>query len=87
MNRPGSFVQTLQMYSQGEAFHPRDLTIGPRVVRVGPPMLDAISSADLIEAVDRVSSGPAIPTLGAKSANWDTVVGQRRMHPIRYGRD
>lgn len=34
------------------AVHALDLAIGPRVVRPGEPMLDAVFAADLVEAVD-----------------------------------
>jgi hypothetical protein len=49
-------------------------------------MLDAIGSADLIEAVDPVSSGPAIAIFW-QVGKLDTVIGQHRMQPVRYGRD
>ena len=42
------------------AVHPLDLTIGPRVVRLGEPMVDAVFTADLVEAVDPVTRCPAI---------------------------
>ena len=51
------------------AVHPLDLAIGPRVVRFGEPVLNAVLATDLIEAVDAIASvGPS--RLRGRSANW-----------------
>src|SRR5205809_7247720 len=58
--------------------HPLDLPIGPWMIGFGQAMLDAVGSADLIEAVDPVSSGPAITVLWQVS-ELNTVIGRHRM--------
>src|SRR5947207_15918120 len=68
------------------AVHPLDLPIGPWVMGLGQAMLDAVGSADLIEAVDRVSSRPPIAIFW-QVGKLDTVIGQHRMQSVRYGRD
>src|SRR5438874_11760103 len=40
--------------------HALDLTIGPRVVGFGQAVFDTVGSADLVEAVDPVTSRPPI---------------------------
>src|SRR5438477_7732585 len=57
--------------------HPLDLPIGPWVIGLGQAMLDTIGSADLIEAVDPVSSGPAI-TIFWQVSELNTVTGQEQ---------
>src|SRR6202049_1538737 len=42
------------------AVHPFDLAIRPGVVGFGQAVLDAVGSADLVEAVDPIASGPTI---------------------------
>ncbi len=42
------------------AVHPLNLTIGPRVVRLGEPVLDTVLATDLVEAVDAEARGPPI---------------------------
>jgi len=68
------------------AVHPLDLPIGPWVIGLGQAMLDAVGSADLIEAVDPVSSGPAI-TVFWQVSELNTVIGQHRMQPVWHCRD
>ena len=43
--------------------HPLDLAVGPRMVRLGEPVFNAVLATDLIEAVDAQACGPAIPVL------------------------
>jgi hypothetical protein len=60
------------------------LTIGPRVVRFGQPMLDAVTPAGLIEGVAAASGGRAIAVLG-QVGELDAVVDQNCMDRIRNG--
>ena len=57
------------------AVHSFDLTVGPGVVGLGEPMLDAIFAADLVEAMHTHPSGPAIP-VAWQVGELDAVVGQ-----------
>ena len=66
--------------------HPLDLTIRPRVIGFGQAVFDTACSADLIEAVDPVTRRPAI-AIFRQVGKLDTVIGQHRMQPVRYGRD
>ena len=61
--------------------HVLDLTIGPRVVGFGQAVFDTVGSADLIEAVDPVTSRPAIAIFW-QVGKLDTVIGQHRMQPV-----
>jgi hypothetical protein len=49
-------------------------------------MLDAIGSADLVEAVDPVSSRPAI-AIARQVGELDAVIGKHRVQPVRHCRD
>src|SRR5437763_10002054 len=60
------------------AVHPLDLPIGPWVMGLGQAMLDAVGSADLIEWVDPVSSGPAI-TVCWQGGDLNTGSGPHRI--------
>src|SRR5262249_60150246 len=62
--------------------HPLDLAIRPRVVGVGQAMLNAVSSADLLETVDPGSCRPAMVLLYWRG-ELDAVVGADRMPPGR----
>src|SRR5206468_8699574 len=66
--------------------HPLDLPIGPWVMGLGQAMLDTVGSADLVEAVDPVTSRPPIAIFW-QVGKLDTVIGQHRMQSVRYGRD
>jgi len=66
--------------------HPLHLPIGPRVIGLCQAMLDTVGSADLIEAVDPVSRGPAI-TIFWQVSELNTVIGQHRMQPVWHCRD
>src|SRR5437763_16946594 len=60
------------------AVHPLDLPIGPWVLGLGQALLDAVGSADLIEAVDPVSRGPAI-TVCWQGGDLNTGSGPHRI--------
>src|SRR5881227_2145209 len=66
--------------------HALDLTIRPRVVGFGQAVFDTVGSADLVEAVDPVTSRPPIAIFW-QVGKLDTVIGQHRMQSVRYGRD
>ena len=58
------------------AVHSLDLAVGPRVVGLGEAVLDAVFTADLVEAVDAHASGPAIPVawqVGKLDAPFDCL--------------
>src|SRR5438067_8866288 len=66
--------------------HALDLTIRPRAVWFGQAVFDTVGSADLVEAMDPVTSRPPI-TIFWQVGKLDTVIGQHRMQSVRYGRD
>ena len=66
------------------AVHAFDLTIGPWVVGLGKPMLDAVLVADLIEAVDAIACGPAIAIAGLVG-ELDAIVGHDGVEPVGHG--
>ncbi len=57
------------------AVHPLDLPVGPGMVGLGEPMLDAVLTADLVEAVDPVTRCPAVAVLW-QVGELDAVIGQ-----------
>ncbi len=62
------------------AVHPLDLAIGPRVVWLGPPVLNPIYLADHIEPhLPRICSVPVAGLFG----ELDTIVSEDRMGAIR----
>jgi hypothetical protein len=62
------------------AVHPLDLTIGPRVVRRGKPVLDVVRLKDHVEAHLPRPGGVAIARLVGE---LDAIVGQDRVDPVR----
>lgn len=60
--------------------------IRPRMVRLGEPMLDVVSPADLVEAVDAVRIGRAA-TVPGKLGELDAVVGRDYLKAVRAGLD
>ena len=56
------------------AVHALDLAIGPGMVRLRQPVLDAVSAADLIEAVHTPACRGALAVLG-QLGELDTVLG------------
>lgn len=62
--------------------HPLDLTVRPRVVRLGQPVLDAVCFADHVEAHLTRPGGVTVARLLGK---LDAVVGPDRMDPVRHG--
>src|SRR5204863_5384351 len=60
--------------------HALDLTIRPRVVGFGQAVFDTVGSADLVEAVDPVTSRPPIAIFW-QVGKLDAVIGQHG----RYG--
>ena len=66
--------------------HALDLAVGPRVVGLGHAVLDAVGSADLVEAVDPIAGGPAIAVL-RQVGELDAVIGEHGVKPVRYGSD
>jgi hypothetical protein len=64
------------------AVHPLDLTVGPGMVRLGEPVLDAVGRADHVEAhLPR----PGSVTIARLLSELDTIVGQDRVDPVRHG--
>ena len=57
------------------AVHPFDLPVGPRMVRFGEPVLDAMLAADLVEPMDAHACGPAIAVL-RQVGELDAVIRQ-----------
>ena len=57
------------------AVHPLDLAVGPRMVRLGEPVLDAVLAADLVEAVNAHACGPAITVL-RQVGELDAIIGE-----------
>lgn len=49
-------------------------------------VFNTVGSADLVEAMDPVTSRPAI-SIFRQVGKLDTVIGQYCMQPVRYGRD
>jgi hypothetical protein len=64
--------------------HALHLTICPRVVWFGQAMLDAIGSADLVEAMDPVSSRPPI-AIARQVGELDAVIGKHGVQRARRG--
>src|ERR1700709_25673 len=62
--------------------HPLDLTIGPRVVRLGKPVLDIVRLTDHVEAHLPRPSGVAVARL---LGELDAIVGQDCMYPVGHG--
>ena len=68
------------------AVHAFDLAIGPRMVRLCQPVLDAMLAAEPVEQVHaelRCRTGAA----AGRVAELDAVVGQHRVDVIRHGLD
>ncbi len=63
------------------AVHPLHLTVGPRVVRLGQPVLDVVCFADHVEAHLTLSGGVTVARLLGK---LDAVVSQDRANPVRH---
>jgi len=57
------------------AVHPLDLPVGPPVVWLGEPVLDAMLAADLVEALDTQPSGGSIP-VAWQAGELDAIVSQ-----------
>ena len=66
------------------AVHPFDLPVGPRVVRLGEAVLDAVLGADLVEAGDAEASGPAV-TVAGQVGELNAIVGQDGVHVVGNG--
>ena len=63
------------------AVHAFDLAVGPGVVGLGKPVLDAMLATDLVEAVDAVARGPAI-AVPRQVGELDAVVGEDRVQVV-----
>ena len=64
------------------AVHPLDLTVGPRMVRLGKPVLNFIGFADHVKA--------HLARPGGVAAAWllgelDAIVGQDRVNAVGHG--
>jgi hypothetical protein len=66
--------------------HSLHLPIGPRMVRLGQPMLDTVLAADLIEAMNPKAGRPAV-AIARQIGELNAVVGEDRMEPIGHGCD
>ena len=63
------------------AVHPLDLTVGPRMLRLGKPVLDVISFADHVEAY---LARPGGVTVARLLGELDAVVGQDRVNAVGH---
>lgn len=61
--------------------HPLDLTVGPRVVRLGEAVFDVVCLADHVEAHLTRESGVTIARL---IGELDAIVSQDRVDPVRH---
>ena len=68
------------------AVHSLDLAIGPWMVWLGQPVLDAVSAADLIEAVHTPARRRPLAVLG-QLGELDTVIGQHGVGEVRASGD
>jgi len=68
------------------AVHSLDLTICPGVVGFSQAVLDAVGPADLVEAVDTISGGPAI-AIARQVGELDAVIREHGVKPVRRGGD
>ena len=59
-----------------------DLTVGPRMVRFGEPVLDIVCLADHVEAH---FAGPCGVAVAGLLGELDAIVGQDRVDAIRHG--
>src|ERR1700676_1350841 len=66
------------------AVHSLDLAVRPRVVGFSQAVLDAVSLADLVEAVDTITSGPAI-AVARKVSELDAVISENGVKPVGHG--
>ena len=57
------------------AVHPLDLPVGPWMVRLGEPVVDAVLTADLVEAMDAHACGPAIAVF-RQVGELDAIIGE-----------
>ena len=64
------------------AVHPLHLSVGPRVVRLGEPVLDIVGLADHVEAHLARPSGVSVARL---LGELDAVVGEDRVDAIGHG--
>ena len=64
------------------AVHPFDLPVGPRMVRLGEPVLDVVGLADHVEPHLAGPGGVAVAWL---LGELDAVIGQDRVDAIRHG--
>lgn len=62
--------------------HALGLTIGPWMVGLGEPVLDIVLAADAVEAV-ATNSGRWSVSILWQVGEWDTVVGQDSVNPVR----
>ena len=66
--------------------HPFDLTVRPRMVRLGEAMLDAVLPADLVEPMNSVARRPAV-TIAGKVGELDAVIRKDGVQPVWDGFD
>ena len=59
--------------------HPLDLTIRPRVVGFDQVVFDTVGSADLVEAVDPITSRPAIAIFRCGENNAPSKPGSKHL--------
>ena len=64
------------------AVHPLDLTVGPKMVRLGKPVLDVIGFADHVKAHLARPGGVAVAWL---LGELNAVVGQDRVNAVGHG--
>ena len=62
--------------------HPLDLSVGPRVVRFGEPVLDVVGLADHVEA--HLTGPGGVPVAGLLG-ELDAVVGEDGVNAVRHG--
>ena len=68
------------------AVHPLDLAVGPRMIWLGEPMLDAVSPTGAVERMAPQHGGWTI-TVSGQVGELDAVIGENRMDDVGHGGD
>jgi len=75
-------MEALDGFLFDRAVHPLVLTVGPGMVRLGEPVLDAVGLADHVEAH---LARPGSVTIARLLSELDTIVSQDLVDPARHG--
>jgi hypothetical protein len=68
------------------AVHPLHLTVGPEMIRLGEPMVDAVQKTDPVKRM-AAKARCWSPSIFWKISELDTVVGEHGVNPIRNSCD